>query len=32
MLQRVVGAPLSVMPFVEHLRGKLGEVYGVDLA
>ena len=32
LLDRVVGEPVSVRPFVEHLRSKLGEVYGLDLA
>ncbi len=32
LLDRVVGEPLGVMPFVRHLRNKLGDVYGLDLA
>lgn len=32
LLERIVGKPLSVMPFVTHLRRKLGDVYGLDLA
>jgi carboxypeptidase Taq len=32
LLERVVGEPLGVMPFVRHLRRKLGDVYGLDLA
>ncbi len=32
LLARIAGEPIRVGPFVEHLRIKLGEVYGVDLA
>ncbi len=32
LLARIAGAPLRVAPFVRYLRGKLGEVYGVELA
>jgi len=32
LLERVVGAPVSVTPFVDHLRSKLGDVYGLELA
>ncbi len=32
LLASVVGEPVTVRPFVAHLRGKLGEVYGLDLA
>ena len=28
LLARVVGAPISVLPFVEYLERKLGEIYG----
>jgi carboxypeptidase Taq len=31
LLQRVVGAPIAVGPFVAYLKSKLSEVYGVDL-
>lgn len=31
LLQRVVGGPIAVEPFVEYLKGKLSQVYGVDL-
>ena len=31
LLQRVVGGPISVGPFVEHLKRKLSDVYGVEL-
>jgi carboxypeptidase Taq len=32
LLERVAGAPLQVAPFVGYLRGRLGEVYGIELA
>lgn len=32
LLQRVVGGPVRVGPFIDHLRGKLGQVYELDLA
>jgi carboxypeptidase Taq len=32
LLERVVGAPISVTPFVTYLKRKLGDVYGLDLA
>ncbi len=32
LLARVVGGPVRVDPFIRHLRGKLGEVYGLDLS
>jgi carboxypeptidase Taq len=32
LLERVVGAPISVAPFVSYLKQKLGDVYGIDLA
>ncbi|MGH2858658.1 MAG: carboxypeptidase M32 [Solirubrobacteraceae bacterium] len=31
LLQRELGGPISVTPFVDYLRGKLGDVYGIDL-
>jgi carboxypeptidase Taq len=31
LLQRVVGAPIAVAPFVTYLKSKLSEVYGVEL-
>jgi carboxypeptidase Taq len=31
LLQREVGSPLTVEPFVSYLKGKLGDVYGVEL-
>jgi carboxypeptidase Taq len=31
LLRRVVGGPIAVAPFVEYLKGKLGDVYGLDL-
>ena len=31
LLQRVVGAPISVTPFVNYLRAKLSDVYEIDL-
>jgi carboxypeptidase Taq len=31
LLQRVVGAPIEVGPFVAHLRRKLSQVYDLDL-
>jgi carboxypeptidase Taq len=32
LLQRVVGGPISVAPFVSYLKQKLGDVYRIDLA
>jgi carboxypeptidase Taq len=32
LLQRVVGGPISVAPFVSYLKRKLGDVYLIDLA
>ncbi|MGI8414457.1 MAG: carboxypeptidase M32 [Solirubrobacteraceae bacterium] len=32
LLERVLGAPISVAPFVSYLKRKLSDVYGVDLA
>ncbi len=31
LLERVVGGPIAVAPFVAYLKGKLGDVYGVEL-
>jgi carboxypeptidase Taq len=31
LLERVVGGPISVGPFVSYLKAKLGKVYGLDL-
>jgi carboxypeptidase Taq len=31
LLQRVVGAPISVTPFVTYLKRKLSDVYAIDL-
>ncbi|MDQ6777559.1 MAG: carboxypeptidase M32, partial [Actinomycetota bacterium] len=31
LLQRVVGAPISVTPFVNYLKAKLSDVYEIDL-
>ncbi len=31
LLQRELGAPISVAPFVRYLKDKLGEVYGLSL-
>jgi carboxypeptidase Taq len=31
LLQRVVGAPIAVSPFVAYLKRKLGDVYGIEL-
>jgi carboxypeptidase Taq len=31
LLERVVGAPVSVKPFVSYLKGKLSDVYGIEL-
>ncbi len=31
LLPRVVGGPIAVGPFVGYLKGKLGDVYGVEL-
>jgi carboxypeptidase Taq len=30
LLERVVGSPIAVGPFVSYLKHKLGEVYGLD--
>jgi carboxypeptidase Taq len=32
LLQRVVGGPIAVGPFVAHLKGKISQVYGLNLA
>ena len=32
LLQRVVGGPVTVAPFISHLRAKLSEVYELELA
>jgi carboxypeptidase Taq len=32
LLAQVLGQPVQVMPFINHLRSKLADVYGVDLA
>jgi carboxypeptidase Taq len=32
LLDRVVGGPMAVSPFVGYLKRKLGDVYGLDLA
>jgi len=32
LLQRVVGGPIAVGPFVEHLTGKISQVYDLQLA
>ncbi|HTW11424.1 MAG TPA: carboxypeptidase M32 [Solirubrobacteraceae bacterium] len=32
LLQRVVGGPIAVAPFVRYLKAKLSDVYGVELA
>ena len=32
LLQRVVGGPIAVQPFISYLRTKLSEVYGIDLS
>ena len=32
LLQRVVGGPISVGPFVSYLKAKLSDVYGIDLS
>ena len=32
LLQRVVGGPIAVGPFVEHLKGKISQVYDLQLA
>ena len=32
LLERVVGEPIKVAPFVSYLKRKLGDVYGIDLA
>lgn len=32
LLERVVGAPIAVSPFVNHLKAKLSDVYGLTLA
>jgi hypothetical protein len=31
LLERVVGAPIAVPPFVSYLKAKLSDVYGVEL-
>jgi carboxypeptidase Taq len=31
LLERVVGGPIAVDPFVSYLKAKLGDVYGLDL-
>ena len=31
LLERVVGRPIAVAPFVGYLKDKLGEVYRVEL-
>ena len=31
LLRRVVGGPIAVAPFTEYLKGKLGDVYGLEL-
>jgi carboxypeptidase Taq len=31
LLERVVGGPIAVAPFVSYLKGKLSDVYGVEL-
>jgi carboxypeptidase Taq len=31
LLERVVGGPIAVGPFVGYLKGKLGDVYGLEL-
>jgi carboxypeptidase Taq len=31
LLERVVGGPIAVDPFVSYLKGKLSEVYGLEL-
>ena len=31
LLQRVVGGPIAVGPFVSYLKGKLSDVYGLAL-
>jgi carboxypeptidase Taq len=32
LLERVVGGPIAVEPFVAHLKGKISQVYGLELA
>ncbi|MBV9416185.1 MAG: hypothetical protein JO363_14480 [Solirubrobacterales bacterium] len=32
LLQRVVGAPIAVAPFVEHLKRKISQVYDLELS
>jgi carboxypeptidase Taq len=32
LLEHVVGGPIAVGPFVSHLKAKLGDVYGLDVA
>jgi carboxypeptidase Taq len=32
LLQRVAGGPISVGPFIDHLKGKLSQVYDLDLS
>ncbi|MBV9310959.1 MAG: hypothetical protein JOZ73_09005 [Solirubrobacterales bacterium] len=31
LLERELGEPLSVEPFIDYLKAKLGEVYGLEL-
>ena len=31
LLQRAVGAPIAVQPFVSYLKAKVGDVYGLQL-
>jgi carboxypeptidase Taq len=31
LLERVVGGPIAVAPFISYLKGKLSAVYGVEL-
>jgi hypothetical protein len=31
MLERVVGGPISVAPFVSYLKAKLGDAYGINV-
>ena len=31
LLERVVGAPIAVGPFVSHLKAKISQVYGLEL-
>jgi carboxypeptidase Taq len=32
LLERVVGGPIEVKPFIDHLKGKLSQVYDLDLS